>query len=48
MKLIKKILDAIAYPFIAFYVLVDETRIANLEDDECKRLERKTRRRSKR
>lgn len=42
MKFIKRILQAIAYPFIAFSVIVDETRRANLDGQYNKYWERKT------
>ena len=44
MKLIKRILNAIAYPFIAFSVIAEETRNANLEAEAYKRMKRKERR----
>lgn len=44
MKFLKKIFEAITYPFIAVAVLADETRLASLEDEECKRIERRNRR----
>lgn len=43
MKLIKRILEAIAYPFIAFLVIVDETRRENLDGKYDKYWERKNR-----
>jgi hypothetical protein len=44
MKLIKRILNAIAYPFIAFSVIAEETRNANLEQEAYKRMKRKEKR----
>lgn len=48
MKLIKRILEAMAKPFIAFSVIVDETRNANLDGRYDKYWERKNRRDAKR
>lgn len=48
MKLIKRILEAIAEPFIAFSVIVDETRRENLDGRYDKYWERRNRREEKR
>jgi len=44
MKLIKKILDAIAYPFIAFSIIAEETRNMNAETEAYKRMKREEKR----
>lgn len=48
MKRIKRILEAIAYPFIAFWVIADETRRENLDGRYDKYWERINRREAKR
>lgn len=48
MKAIKKILQTIAYPFIAFSVIADETRRQNLDGRYNKYWERRNRREEKR
>lgn len=48
MKLIKRILEAIAYPFTAFWVIVDETRRENLDGEYNKYWERRNRREERR
>lgn len=44
MKFIKKIIDALTYPFVAWAVLLDESRRENLDGSWDKYWERKNRR----
>ena len=44
MKFLKRIFEAITYPFTAFAVLVDETKRQNLDGEWDKYWERKNRR----